>query len=1028
MVFINRLLLSMMLLFGLFCAEKAFAQDQVNLPSVIPPSPIAQQFEKYGNFPPGKFNGIPDISIPLYTIVDGDITLPITLSFYAGGCNPALANGFVGLNWTLMAGGKITRTIMDQPDDNQAPDNFYTSAQLAAMNNVDRALIFDGWHPQNGIAYDVEPDIFSYDFNGHSGQFVLQRDGARTPLLLPYKPINVSTSASGNIDAFSIVDENGFSYSFVGAETMDMTSIGNYFTTWEMSGMSSPTGHSLIFQPGTIPRDFTAGGTVDNFAIDDCVSTSGIYRFCWADNDDTDTPLDFLSYYNPGAITNDYTPSYASPVPGTIQFSGGVVTFVQDPSTQLLNKITVTDYNGKLLKSIGLVYTEIGFNYLLKQVNFYDGQGNLVNSYKMSYYNESSALPDAASVDYWGFYNGPLYENQNLLPQWTIQQNPVGFNAVTPGNGERDPSLYYAETYMLETLQYPTGGYTTYTYEENQMPSQVPPLYQSTPIGGIRVKTIADYKSPGATPEVRTYQYNTANVDFMPGDVSDYSYSYQGIIPDWEVAHNGNWIPYRERWYSSEPTYNMMPHGSPVLYTDVSEFIGDGTSNSGYTRSIYDFVPASTVTYSSNAPYDLEGNNVMLKKYLAPFQNWTSGTLRSTQNFKNVNGNYLLVSEQDYNYTDSIGGTLRGMKLNRYVNWTSDGCSATNPQQNTNAYTDTYLNTYGDVDAFNYGDYNIVSGYRWLASTTQITANAQGNDFVSLTTNYTYGDVIHEQPTQKTVNSSTGDTWITQYKYPIDFFDANNPANPNTVMENAHIWTKVIEQLEYKNAAANFLSSTLSSYDGTGELLSVGTKKGNVSNAYDTRLLYNGYNTGNPTDINRPGGPHTSYRWGYNNNYPVAQCVNASINNIFYDSFEEGDGNSTSGVAKTGHYSYNGGTTPYSKSLSGLTAGSYTLSYWLLSTTTNTWSLVSTPVTVSGTTYTIGGPSGIVGQIDDVRFYPSTALMSTYTYDPLVGMTSATDAKNETTYYEYDNFQRLINIRDKDGNITKHMSYHYQGQ
>ncbi len=56
------------------------------------------------------------------------------------------------------------------------------------------------------------------------------------------------------------------------------------------------------------------------------------------------------------------------------------------------------------------------------------------------------------------------------------------------------------------------------------------------------------------------------------------------------------------------------------------------------------------------------------------------------------------------------------------------------------------------------------------------------------------------------------------------------------------------------------------------------------------------------------------------------------------------------------------------------------------------------------------------------------AQVTTYTYNPLVGMTSSTDAKGETTYYEYDTFQRLMNVKDKDGNIIKHMDYHYQGQ
>ena len=84
--------------------------------------------------------------------------------------------------------------------------------------------------------------------------------------------------------------------------------------------------------------------------------------------------------------------------------------------------------------------------------------------------------------------------------------------------------------------------------------------------------------------------------------------------------------------------------------------------------------------------------------------------------------------------------------------------------------------------------------------------------------------------------------------------------------------------------------------------------------------------------------------------------------------------------------------------------------------------MVNTPVTVTGTTYTIK----LTGQIDDVRFYPAAAQMTTYTYDPLIGETSVTDPKGEITYYEYDAFQRLMNIKDKDGNINKHVDYHYK--
>lgn len=124
------------------------------------------------------------------------------------------------------------------------------------------------------------------------------------------------------------------------------------------------------------------------------------------------------------------------------------------------------------------------------------------------------------------------------------------------------------------------------------------------------------------------------------------------------------------------------------------------------------------------------------------------------------------------------------------------------------------------------------------------------------------------------------------------------------------------------------------------------------------------------------------------------------------------------------NYSHTG---TYTKVLSGLDNIAYMLTYWLKSGTT--WSLQTAAVpTITGGAYTISiNTNGASTQVDDIRFYPASAQMGTYTYSPVVGVTSTTDAKNEITYYEYDPFQRLVNVKDKDGNIVKHTSYHYQG-
>lgn len=54
------------------------------------------------------------------------------------------------------------------------------------------------------------------------------------------------------------------------------------------------------------------------------------------------------------------------------------------------------------------------------------------------------------------------------------------------------------------------------------------------------------------------------------------------------------------------------------------------------------------------------------------------------------------------------------------------------------------------------------------------------------------------------------------------------------------------------------------------------------------------------------------------------------------------------------------------------------------------------------------------------------SMITTYTFDPLTGVTSVTDPKGYIMYYEYDDFNRLKQVKDADGNILSKNEYNYK--
>jgi len=144
--------------------------------------------------------------------------------------------------------------------------------------------------------------------------------------------------------------------------------------------------------------------------------------------------------------------------------------------------------------------------------------------------------------------------------------------------------------------------------------------------------------------------------------------------------------------------------------------------------------------------------------------------------------------------------------------------------------------------------------------------------------------------------------------------------------------------------------------------------------------------------------------------YTGYQVVPSISNEFYYEGFEENTG-ATAGYAHTGNMYYNANyTVPYTPP----NGRRYLIQWWNFSS--GNWNFNQQPYTPNMT---------VTGPVDDIRVFPTDALMTTYTHNPLIGKTSDTDPAGHTQTYYYDGLNRLQTVRDQDNNILKQYDYEY---
>lgn len=458
--------------------------------NIIPPSPQASDLGKYSEATVNHQTGVPNISIPIHSIKGKDISHNIVLSYDASGRKVAEIASWTGLGWTLQAGGVITRTVRGLPDENS---NGYFSKYPDWKQNHEANYFDPGYDPKEDRhapetnflkecyegSYDLLPDVYSFNFNGHQGQIMFDAT-TKKPMVIPHQDMKVERTFydnngiyMSNADAWTITTSDGAIYNFEHSDietTNSYSPSGFFISAWHLSSIENYNQTEKI--------SFTYN-TINN------VQGSTRYSVQSTKYLKTNSSQEQCNYPGPGPLIFDdqdiYTTKYLTsidysflntPVLNVILYSTNPdVTPRLDktpytPKLNILNGINVNDLIGNsTIKTFSMNYDYFGVsNKRLKLLSIQE-VGKPPHTFE---YNEVQNLPhyDSFAQDHWGYYNSKT-SNTGLIPKTPLDIELSGeYHPNLDATADRtsnDGSLIY----LLTKVNYPAGGSSEYEYESN---------------------------------------------------------------------------------------------------------------------------------------------------------------------------------------------------------------------------------------------------------------------------------------------------------------------------------------------------------------------------------------------------------------------------------------------------------------------------------------------------------------------------------------------------------------------------------
>lgn len=980
-----------------------------------PTSPEMAKFQRYGDLEVNYNTGIPNIAVPLGSIKLKDFEWPISLTYHAGGNKVNEFASNTGLGWVLQASGYYTSKVMGNASG--ITPVFGLNVMNTGVNQLEVCNSPNLYYNPNDIAF-AESVVASGGFAQPSIDYIntaLINAKVIEGVTVPASDIRISPSGG----MYHVLDEKGNKYTFglMGSSSTTnscSTGMGVSNLSYALTKIETYKGETINFSyemvtysyalpPSEIRQRFNGAQpsrcyTEVSLKTEDCQQSSTVSEF---------RLLEAVSS-NGQKVVFEYS------------------TRSDHAATKRLSKVLFEEMvNG--------VYID-KYHAVLHQ-SYFGSTAN--NNLRLRLDKVEKVLPEQPSETYSFQYN-PLElppVNSKSIDLWGYN-NGAANTGLVPSLGNRNPNDYYIQASILTKITYPTGGSSSFTYETN-------PLEWS----GLRIKKLEDADANSVVTKTRRYEYVKDNYVPIPSvamlfERLESAYFY-GHLPSGFVDYN---LP-----VSSAELIGcsiITEQTSPIV-DDVESWLSNGLSYDKVTEYFEDATEPTQVGKNGKIEYRYNSHLVTNNRRVLAF---SPKLTEKTTYTKNGSGFQPLVKE-DYYYEVEADATQ---------NFMPDHANYVLPPANIRERSTIIrkLEMIRDCITLTRGSSVITAPKEFALYDSKFDVPAVYLK-KSLTTQYDAGLASQVEEKNYTYDVAGGvlgpattavlDSWEAELKEETKYSNSNlsglgyttsqlnafaNAAEANVIFP---VWKKVT-----RNTSSIFQNQITNEMVG-GKSLPVNEMvkpTGGVQQKNVQIVSYDIYH--NPTEMLVDNTQKVSYRYNSRSEL-TAECKNAAYQDFAFASFNDVIGSGFNYISGGLDYSdYYASSVSYQLPSTLMVTGfdmgkTYILSGFVKNATVTVsgatvliqqtgselvsgWRYFQMEVAPQSATIQIGG----TGLVDELRFYPKQAELSTRAYGSLYGQVSAvSSASGATQFFDYTGDGKLSTIKDERKHIVKNYQYHF---